>query len=90
MIRQVVCHPLWERGVECSIHSSRTMFGGLTEWLKVPDCKSGLNSTLVRIQQPPPFSSNGSTGTLVAHQCERHRVLRGEDASLRDTNFMGM
>ena len=28
--------------------------GGLAEWSIAPDCKSGLNSTVVRIHQPPP------------------------------------
>lgn len=44
MIRQVVCRRLWEPVVGCSIHPSRTSIGGLTEGLKVPDCKSGLNA----------------------------------------------
>ena len=62
VIRQVVCRVLWEQVVGCSIHPSRTNFGRLTEWLKVPDCKSGLNSTLVRIQQRPPIRATDQPG----------------------------
>lgn len=55
VIRQVACRLLWEQDVGCSIHPSRTIFGGLTERPKVADCKSARNCTLVRIQQPPPI-----------------------------------
>lgn len=78
MIRQVVCRLLWEQVVGCSIHPSRTRIGGLTEGLKVPDCKSGLNSTLVRIQQPPPFLATDLLGRRLIISASGTRCCAGK------------